>query len=339
MNRLLWIGIISSCLLILTGCHHKDHDHHDHTVDSDTPTPVVPPVNNPGGGNGGGGSGGEGPGDIVSCEAAPSPIKKFVRVQLTYGLLDEGAFLAGESGGTLPLTITSPASEGATTLSVDSTVSLVDKQLLTYLGTNNRYHVAQIASTTDNIITLTEPLRFDIAAGTGSLWNFYDDEVHPNQFGSRALADFSFNSAFSVLEPNKVHVLLGDSWFKRNGESPVAERLLERLPSGSVIQNEGIGGYSLCGLLGRVDGVIDSYNPDYVWISSSINDSFDEVTQEQYKARLQTLIHKVQASGAIAIVWDPAPGILNQATDAGVSFTVLSQRYATQIFNLLAEAD
>jgi lysophospholipase L1-like esterase len=91
-------------------------------------------------------------------------------------------------------------------------------------------------------------------------------------------------------------------------------------------------------LLARTDAVITNYNPDYVWISSSINDFFDGVTQEQYKARMQNIISKVQQSNAIAIVMDPAPGPPNQATDEGVTFTTLSQRYATQILDLLAEA-
>ena len=352
MNRLQPVSIISFCLLILTGCLHSDKDKNNtnHSVRTEPTTAVV--TNNTGNtGNTGNDDKQDDKGnvstpstpstpsiDVVICEATPEPINKFIRVQTTYGLLDEGAFIPGESGGLLPLTLTAPALQGETVINVDSAIPLVDKQLLTYLGTNGEYSVGKVKSTTDNTITLEEPLLFDLAADDNSLWNFYDDAVHANNNGFRALADFGFNTALDVLEPNKVHALLGDSWFRRNGETPFADRLLERLPSGSVIQNEGIGGHSLCGLLARVDNVIDTYNPNYVWINSSINDSFDEVTQEQYKARMQTLISKIQEAGAIAIVMDPAPGILTQSTSDGVTFTTLSRRYASQILDLLAEA-
>ncbi len=343
MNRILLIGLFSYCLLALTGCYlHDDHKKND----SHAPTTVVVVTDSGDGGDddknddkdtgGDGGDGGDST-DIVNCEANPSEINEFVRVQLTYGLLYEGAFLAGESGGLLPLNITAPAAAGATVITVDSTVGLVNGQLLSYLGTNNRYSVGKVVNLSSNSITLEDPLLFDLAANNTSLWNFYDDASHANEAGFKALADFGFNTAYSVLEPNKVHLLLGDSWFRRNGETPFQNRLLERLPSGSVIQNEGIGGHSLCGLLGRVDDAINTHNPDYVWINSSINDFFDGVTQEQYKDRMQTLIGKVQAAGAIAIVMDPAPGPLNQSTDDGITFTTLSRRYATQILDLLAE--
>lgn len=337
MNRLLSLSLISFCLLILTGCPHKDKDDTNRFGSNHNPTTVIPnnagnnidpPIDS---------------GDIVNCEATPVQINKFIRVQSTYGLLNEGAFISGETGGLLPIELTAQASQGDVIISVDSTTSLVDQQLLTYLGTNNRYGVGRIESITEKTITLEDELPFDLAVGSNSLWNFYDDAAHANTVGFKALADFGFNTAFDVLEPNKVHVLLGDSWFRRNEETAFADRLLERLPSGSVIKNEGIGGHSLCGLLARVDAVLNTHNPDYVWINSSINDSFDEVTQEQYKARMQSLIGKIQKpetpeSGAIAIVMDPAPGILTESTSDNISFTTLSRRYAVQIQDLLSEA-
>lgn len=331
MNRLILMSITLSFLLILTGCHHEK-DKKSNTISSissHAPTTVISTNT---------GDTGDVT-DIVSCEANPSPITKFVRVHVTYGLLVDGPFIPGETQGLLPLTITSPVSEGDNVINVESTLLLVEKQLLTYLGTNGRYSVGQIKSTTATTITLEKPVIYDIAADENSLSDFYQDASHPNLYGSRALADFAFDTAYNEIEANKVHVLLGDSWFKFNETTAFADRLQERLPSGSVIQNEGIGGHSLCGLLGRVDNIIDTYNPDYVWISSSINDLFDGVTQEQYKARMQTLISKVQATGAIAIVMDPAPGPLNQSTDDGTTFTTLSQRYATQILDLLAETE
>ena len=346
MNRLLLMGLSSFCLLILTGCYldddhkkkHKIYHSYSHAptiVVADTSDDKLEDDKNPTDGT-------DGVTDIVTCEAPPGVINKFIRIQLTYGLLDEGAYIPGtegESGGLLPLKITAAANQGATEISVDSTASLVNEQLLTYLGTNGRYSVGQIQSLAPSTITLKEPLLFDLAADDSSLWNFYDDEVHANEKGFKAIADFAYNNANSVINPDSVHLLLGDSWFKRNGETPFEDRLLERLPSGSVIKNEGIGGHSLCSLLGRVDTAIDTHNPNYVWINSSINDFFDGVTQQEYKDRMQTLIGKIQAAGATAIVMDPAPGMLGKSTDDGRTFTTLSRRYATQILNLLAETE
>ena len=331
MNKFLWINLTFACLFILAGCNDKNNHHFDTTTNAiHAPTVVI---------NSGGSSGSADLGtDLVDCEAAaPVTIDPFIRVQLTYGLLNEGPFIPGESEGVLPITITSPVSAGATEIPVSDTVALVKDQLLTYVGTNDRYYVGQIQSLSDNKITLVDPLVYNLAAGNESLWNFYFDAAHPNEFGGKALADFGFNAAFEVIQGNKTHVLLGDSWFKHFGQTPFENRLAERLPYNSTIKNEGIGGYSLCGLLSRIDSVLETHNPDYVWINSSINDFFDEVTQEEYKARMKTLIGKIQTDGATAIVMDPAPGILNQETSDGISFTILSRRYAMQILNLLAD--
>ena len=343
MNRLLSMSLFSSCLLILTGCNfHNDNKHKKNTVSNHAPTVIVSNndddkkddkvdtdnTDNTDNDNG-----------IVSCSPPLGPIKKFIRVQITYGLLDATPLLPFETGGTLPLKVTAAVSQGETVIPVDSTQSLVDQQLLTYLGTNGVYSVVKIRSTTSDTITLTKPLPYALAAGDDKLWNFYDDAAHPNNPGFKAWADYSFNSAFDILETNQVHALLGDSWFQRNGQSTFADRLLERLPSGSIIKNEGIGGNTLCDLYARVDGVINTHNPNVVWINSSINDFFDGVTQAEYKARMQALIYRVQTAGAIAVVMDPAPGLVNISTPDGRTFTTLSQRYAQQVLDLLAEAN
>lgn len=341
MNRLLLMGVFLSFLLILTGCNLSEDHKTKHTTYSHSHAPTTVVGDNGGDDKGSDGSdgsdGSSDVSDIVNCEVTPEPIDKFIRVQLTYGLLEAGAYIpgtSGESGGLLPLKITAAAEQGATEISVASTEALVDKQMLTYLGTNKRYAVGQIESLTPKTITLKKPLRFDLAADDKSLWNFYDDAAHANEKGFKAIADFAYDTANASLNPNSVHLLLGDSWFKRNGKTSFEDRLEKRLPSGSIIQNEGIGGHSLCGLLGRVDNAMDTHNPNYVWINSSINDYFDGVTQQQYKDRMQTLIGKIQDAGATAIVMDPAPGMLGKSTDDGRTFTTLSQRYATQIRNL-----
>ncbi|PID46638.1 MAG: hypothetical protein CSB47_03085 [Proteobacteria bacterium] len=278
--------------------------------------------------------------NIVECEAEPNPIQAFVRVQTSYGLMFGQAHIYGETGGLLPLTLTHPAAAGDLTLQLDSTVSLVEGQLITYHADNLDYYAARIKHIDGNTVTLDErsPVVSGISVGQ-KLWNFYDNPTHPNASGFKAIADFAYRTTADLINSdpssNTKHVLLGDSWFDMPGFH-FQERLALRYPHANIV-NKGIGGNTLCNLLARFDTDVAPEAPQYVWINSSINDYYDDVTQEQYKARLQDLISKVQAIGATAIVFDPAP-LNNGATTDGIEFQTLFMRYATQVSDLFDEA-
>ena len=271
---------------------------------------------------------------IASCEYDDNSIDPFIRVQTHYGLLSGQPHIASETGGLLPLTLTSDAAEGDLVLELDSSTALVAGQLVTYKALNLDYYVARISSISGNTLQLDEttPVVSGVASGQ-NVWNFYDEATHPNILGFNAIADYSYRSTADTINAGATHVLLGDSWFSLPG---FAERIALRYPDATII-NKGFGGNTLCDLLARFDTDVPSETPQYVWINSSINDYYQDVTPEDYKGRLKDLVSKVQAIGATAIVLDSAP-LDNGSTSDGVSFLILSQRYASQILDLRDEA-
>ena len=270
-----------------------------------------------------------------ACEAFPDAITEFVRVQLHYGLLSDASFIPGETGGLDTLTVTADAIQGATELSLDSTVLLKPGQLITYVGTNGHNRVAEIGEVFEDRVTITSGAGLETAISAGSkISNFYYDPTHPNKNGYRAVADFGVRSAFPIAA-GQTHVLLGDSWFddqQPSGSAEFEKQLNVRLP-GSTIINVGIGGNTLCDLINRFDTDVTPNNPDYVWVNSSINDYFAGVSSAYFKTRIQYLISKIQALGAKAIVYDSAP---SGGNDSGGSDTRrnLSYRYSGVLLDL-----
>ena len=269
-----------------------------------------------------------------TCDAYANPITPFIRIQLHYALLLDQAFVPDETGGLLPLTLTQAAAKGDTTLQLESSTALVPGQLITYYGENFDYNVTRIASINGNQVTLdsTNALAASVAKGQ-NLWNFYQAPSHPNSVGYQAWADFAYRSTATLVDEEAVHVLFGDSWFSIDG---FAERLALRYPKATII-NKGQGGDTLCSLLARFDTDVPASTPTYVWINSSVNDYYNNVSQENFKLRLQDLISKVQAIGATAIVMDAAPAPNGISAD-GTSYRDLARRYATQVLDLYNEA-
>ena len=328
MNKLLMISIMLFGLFNLVACDDNDAKKNSH---SHAPTVIIP---SPSEDDKKDDEVDDGEPTIATCEATALPIDPFIRVQTHYGLLSGQPHISGETGGLLPLTLTNEAVEGDLTLELESSISLVPGQLITYHAQNLDYYVARISSISGNILSLDErsPVVSGIASGQ-NVWNFYNEATHPNNLGFNAIADYSYRATVSSIEAGSIHVLLGDSWFSLPG---FEERIALRYPDATII-NKGIGGNTLCNLLARFDTDVPAESPKYVWINSSINDYYQDVTQEEYKLRLQDLISKVQAIGATAIVLDSAP-LNNGSTSDGTSYLTLSQRYASQIQNLLDEA-
>ena len=275
----------------------------------------------------------------VNCEAFADPIDTFVRLQIHYGLMDDAPFVAGEIGGTDAVSVTEDAAQGSTVLKLDSTIGLKAGQLITYVDTGGRYRAAEIGEVSQGSVTIKSGggLPADISAGS-NISNFYQDATHPNANGSKAIVDYSLPYA-SPITPNSTHLLLGDSWFDADSETnqpEIENHLKTRLP-GSTIINSGVGGSTLCDLLARFDSDVVPQSPDYVWINSSINDYYNDVSRVDYKIRMQYLISKVQSIGATALVMDsaPAPG----TSPAGSNLTVLSNVYAGAVLELLDQAN
>ncbi len=243
----------------------------------------------------------------------------------------------GELGGLDTLTVTTDAAQGDTVLNLDSTTNLVPGQLLTYVGSNGFYRAARIDAVNGGKVSISSGLGLETAIPAGSqVSNFYNDPTHPNVNGYRAIADFGYRSS-RPIEPNLTHVLLGDSWFdkdERSGAAAFENQLQTRLP-GAKIVNAGIGGNTLCDLLERFDNDVASQDPQYVWINSSINDYFNDVSPQDYKTRMQILISKVQAIGAKAIVFDSAPS--TSMSPSGIDLNSVSNAYASAVLDLYTE--
>jgi lysophospholipase L1-like esterase len=253
-----------------------------------------------------------------------------------YGLLRNRTYLTGESGGLLPLTVTSQAQAGAMTINVDSTTALIPGQLITYLGENFDYNVAEISSLTDNTITLTNNTTIvsKIATGT-NVWNFYDEPFTANHFGQKALADLSYRKTATTVNSSSTHVVIGDEWLNN---STYTDRLEARYAGSNFINKTG-NADGLCDLLADFDKDVAPNNPQYVWIASSTSDYQVGVSQEDYKARLQDLIAKVQGIGATAIVFDSVAGSAGIVPDGVVNTETLAHRYSSQVLALFNEAN
>ena len=226
--------------------------------------------------------------------------KSFSPLPLHDDLLYRQSAIWTEYQGTLSMSLTEAAAEGALQLKTNSNYPLVDDQLITYLGTDGEYYTAHVESASGLTITLKSGLQAPISAGQ-NIWNFYEDGSHPNELGYRAIADFAIRQiGLSNLNTGR-HVLLGDSWFENPG---VSERLSSRLSNATII-NKGSGGNSSTDLLNRFDSDVASQNPDFVWVIAGVNDYYADVPVSTYLANMQAIIAKISSLGAEGVVFDP----------------------------------
>lgn len=260
----------------------------------------------------------------------------FLHVQMHYGLLKNQPSIWGEIGTQEPYTeaiqtlnVTSAANVGTSILKVSGNSGLVANQLIVYKANNNDYYVAKISNLVENnTINLVEPLEASVSTGNNA-WNFYADPSHPNRYGYRAIADFSFRSLNLGTDTTGKHILLGDSWFDNNGVS--TQRFQQKLPQATII-NEGIGGSTCQDLVNRFDVDVTPHSPDTIWILCGTNDFWSGVSTATYKANLQTLINKSKAIGADVIIIDSSVDTGFGAT--GVSNFWQSAEYVNAVLQL-----
>jgi len=276
-----------------------------------------------------------------------------VRLAMHFDLLKETAFLttedpSNEPGDALPVapipyTLAKAAVSGDNAIELTDASTVVEGQLLAYKNADQGLNVVKVASISGNIVSLAgdtaEQLEalFETIPEGQNLWNFYEDYTHPNEFGYQAIADYAVNTINAAgVDASGTHVFLGDSWF---GDQSLVDRVQARVPSATVI-NKGIGGNTLCDLLARFDADVTPNQPKFVWITSSINDYYRNVTQAEFYDRMKELIGKVQGIGATAIVLDAAPGqpgSFAETTTDNADLFIRSQRYAAQVQNLFTE--
>jgi len=271
----------------------------------------------------------------VTQNSTPS----FSHVPMHYNLLKNQAIIWGEVGSQPPyseaiqnIRLTSSASKGDTSLGVANNSGLMVGQLIVYLATDGDFYVTKIHSLSGHhTINLVEPLEAPVTNGTKA-WNFYADPSHPNRYGYRAIADFSFRNLNMGINTSGRHVLLGDSWFDNDGIS--TSRFIQKLPNATIF-NEGTGGNTCQDLINRFDYDVTPYSPDYVWIICGTNDYWQGVSTSDYKSNLETLINKIKAIGAEAIIIDSSVG--SGVGASGVPNFQQSEEYANAVIQLLRE--
>ena len=296
-------------LVMLTACMSGSNSGGTASSPSNPTTPVyTPPVIQP---------------------TSPASASSWLRIPMHYNVLLGQPQVWNERQGTLDLNLREYASKGSSTLKLSSSASLVPQQLVSYIGRDGLFYSSQVQSISDNDVHLSTPLQQDVFAGD-NVWDFYDDGSHPNWVGSRVIADFSIRYlGYNQLNQGK-HVLLGDSWFSRQS---IFHRLQERLPAANFI-NKGVGGHTAAELLSRFDADVTWENPNYVWIMTGTNDYWKDVSAATYKSNMRSLISKVQAIGAVPVVFDSSDGPLYYGSDAR---TILSRSYVSAIDQLAAE--
>ncbi len=97
----------------------------------------------------------------------------------------------GEAGGELTFTVSAPAAQGATSLSLASTTGLMTGQLCVYKGTDGQYRSIELTSVAANSVSFAPPgLAVAVAAGV-NFGNYYVNFAHPSEWGYRSLVDYA----------------------------------------------------------------------------------------------------------------------------------------------------
>jgi len=244
-------------------------------------------------------------------------------VDMHYGLLYGQSHIWEETGGYLPLNVSSNAYTGSKVIALSNTTGLLESQLITYRGSDSQYYTAQIQIINENQITLTTALAADVWTGE-TAWNFYDDPSHPNYRGSQAIADYAIRRVGAGNLNFGKHVLFGDSWFSHG---TIRDRLDEQLSNAQII-NLGVGGRTSTNLLETFDSEVTGYAPDFVWIITGTNDYWQSISAATYKQNMQTLINKIQTLGAMPIIIDSSVAPKNYGSD---HLTLLSHDYVAAL--------
>jgi hypothetical protein len=236
---------------------------------------------------------------------------RFSHVEMHYKLLSNQNMIWGELGSLPPydsltrtIQLTSFVNSNSKILNIQTSAGLFKNQLIVYHATDNNYYVGQIKNIPSNTqIELTKAVQKTINAGLNA-WDFYGNASHANEYGFRAIADFSVTSVNFDENTTGKHLLLGDSWFD---EGSIYNRLVQKLSNATII-NKGIGGNTTQDLINRFDSDVTPNTPDYVWIISGTNDYWKGVTTAQFKTNLNTLINKSKAINAKVIIIDSSVG-------------------------------
>lgn len=123
-------------------------------------------------------------------------------VDMHYGALLGCGFTSGESGGVRSLNVTVAASAGDKTITVTNTTDFIADQLISIRSSDGTFIPAIIKSTAGGFLTLRDKLTKNVDTGI-NVYNFYNDQYHPNEYGFNAIADYAINTANQSQSFNK----------------------------------------------------------------------------------------------------------------------------------------
>jgi len=251
-------------------------------------------------------------------------------IPLHYGFLNGEPFTNGDNEGLISYAVKVNASQGASQLIYNSGgFDLNPSELFVYKTTAGTYHIGQVKSVAvagANIqLQLETPLKGNVSTGN-NLWNFYQDQFHPNESGFKAIADAALSHLSGGNFSNKIHAFIGDSWFDNGTFVPYIESKL----GASQVINEGDGGRTSGELLDMFDSdfPVGGTQPDYFWIIVGTNDYDNNVSRTTFINNLKNIIRKVNARGAKALVFTSSVGQI------GADNYALSNFYADDLLAL-----
>ncbi len=258
----------------------------------------------------------------------------FKLIPIHYQLLNGEPHTWQENRGLTPFNLAQNANRGDTTITLSGNSNLHESELVAYISTSGSYHVAQVASREGNLITFTQGLKANIAAGI-HLWNFYQDSSHPNAAGYRALADFSISQLDARLLNNKSHAFIGDSWL----DNDVFENRIRNTINVTQSINKAVGGARSIDTLNTFDDDFPANQtaPDFFWVALGTNDYWNHISSQDYIINMTKIIEKINALGATAIILNSSvgPDVYDPSLGGQSAFhKELSHRYADGLLAL-----
>lgn len=213
--------------------------------------------------------------------------------------------------GNTATTLSAPAAQGATTLTVTSATGLLNGVLLVTGAGTAAQQLLTITNVASNVLTVSPAVGTALANGAtvAPVWTNSSHITWDSVGGSKAYGYWVANAKRAdgsyVISggAGQTVVWLGDSW--------TAEALTEfnaeldaRLGATNVV-NAGVPGNKLSQMIARFSTDVAPLNPDYVVLEYGVNDVYQGVTAATMAAELEAAVALCRSVGAAVVL----PGV------------------------------